>query len=116
MSNRAAGIGFIAIFVFFIWLFNIASFMNHEIVEFTVTDKQVKTVCDGKHSCTTKYMVYTDHTTYQITDSVLMFRFDSSDVYGGISIGKTYRAEAYGWRVPFFSWYQNLDNVREVSD
>lgn len=114
MNGNAIGFGFFAIFLFFAVMINVISYMNSDQVVFTVTDKQAKLVCDGEDSCSNKYMIYTDRTTYEITDSVLLFRFDSSDVYGGIKIGETYRADAYGWRIPFFSMYQNLDNVRLV--
>lgn len=76
---------------------------------FTVTGKEnVKSGDSGK------YLVYTDKTTYEITDSWLCWRWDSSDVYGNIQVGKTYTATLQGYRVPFLSWYPNVINPIEV--
>ena len=73
--------------------------------EFTVTGKEnVKSGNSGK------YLVYTNKTTYEITDSLLNWRWDSSDVYGNIQIGKTYTATLQGFRSPFMSWYPNILN------
>ena len=76
---------------------------------FTVTGKEnVKSGESGK------YLVYTDKTTYEITDTWVGWRWDSSDVYGNIQVGKTYTATLQGYRVPFLSWYQNILNPTEV--
>ena len=76
---------------------------------FTVTGKEnVKSWNSGK------YLVYTDKTTYEVTDTWVGWRWDSSDVYGGIVVGKTYTATLQGYRVPFLSWYQNILNPTEV--
>jgi len=76
---------------------------------FTVTGKE--NVKDGKSG---KYLVYTDKTTYEITDSWYHWRWDSSDVYGSIVVGKTYSATLQGYRVPFLSWYPNVISPLEV--
>ena len=76
---------------------------------FTVTGKEnVKSGNDGR------YLVYTDKTTYEVTDSWVCWRWDSSDVYGRIQVGKTYTATLQGYRVPFLSWYPNIINPTEV--
>lgn len=82
-------------------------------VECCVTDKGIKRV-NGSDV----YLIYgeTDGnvSVYQITDSLLAFRFNSSDVYAGIKVGKTYKFTVKGDRVRLFSWYPNVYNVREV--
>jgi len=76
---------------------------------FTVTGKEnVKSWNSGK------YLVYTDKTTYEVTDTWVGWRWDSSEVFGGIVVGKTYTATLQGYRVPFLSWYQNILNPTEV--
>ncbi len=62
-----------------------------------------------------KYLIFTDKTTFSVEDTWIHWRWDSSDFYGKIQIGKTYDAKVQGWRVPFMSWYQNLIIVTEVS-
>jgi hypothetical protein len=77
---------------------------------FTITGKE-----SVKHGEGGKYLVYTDVTTYEVEDSFIYWRWDSSDVYGALQIGKTYRATLQGWRVPFLSMYQNIIKPVEVA-
>lgn len=80
---------------------------KHHAVTTTVQSKE--RVCSGSNSgC--KYLVFTDHGTYRITDAFLVgtTRFNSSDVYGRIHACDKYRIEYYGWRLPYFSSYPNI--------
>lgn len=82
----------------------------------TVTDKGIK-----NDSNKGKYLVYTKTIdgkveVFEITDSLLAFRFDSSDVYAGIEVGKTYTFEIRGSRNRLFSWYPNIYDCKEVVD
>lgn len=65
----------------------------------------------GKSS---KYLLYCDDTTYEISDSYLYHRWDSSDWYGRVKEGSTYNVTVQGYRVPFLSWYQNVVKMEEV--
>jgi hypothetical protein len=76
---------------------------------FTITGKE--SVRSGKSS---KYLVFTNVTTYEVSDSLLFWRWDSSDVYGRLTVGKTYRATLQGWRIPIFSMYPNILDPVEV--
>lgn len=75
----------------------------------TVSDKGTK-----RNNKTDRYLVYTDQGTYEITDSLFAGRFDSSDLYGKIEVGKTYQMYIAGERHPFISMYPNLYEVKEV--
>ena len=83
---------------------------NIRTVTATVTDKTVK-----RKDSDDKYLVFTDQDTYEITDSLFMGRFDSSDLYGKIEIGKTYEFEIGGKRVHILSWYPNIYQAKEVT-
>ncbi len=63
---------------------------------------------DGASS---KYLVFTDGETFENTDSLWHGKFNSSDVYGHLQVGKHYRANVYGWRIPFMSSYRNIIDV-----
>ena len=77
---------------------------NERKVTTTVSDKGVK-----RHGRSDdKYLVYTDNGTYEITDSLFWPRFDSSDLYGCIEVGKTYEFTVAGYRVPFLTMYPNI--------
>lgn len=60
------------------------------------------------------YLIYGDKETYTDTDSLIYWKFNSSDVYGHIQSGHTYRFTIYGWRVPFLSWYRNILTYQEI--
>ena len=64
-----------------------------------VTDKMVKDDV---------YLIYSEDATYEITDSWLYPRFDSSDLYGKIQVGESYNIIVGGSRIPFLSWYPNI--------
>lgn len=81
-------------------------------VDFTVKDKE--RICSGGESGTCKYLVYTDNGVYQNTDSLWYFKFNSSDIYGALDAGTTYRASVYGFRVPFLSWYKNIIEAHAI--
>lgn len=74
----------------------------------TVTDKTVKNNGDDG-----KYLVFTEDTkgnieVFEITDSLLKGRFNSSDVYAAINVGETYIFTVGGSRNEFLSWYPNI--------
>lgn len=59
-----------------------------------------------------KYLVFTNHGVYQDTDNLFHGKFDSSDLFGRLQVGRTYTCTYTGFRVPFFSSYRNLINCR----
>lgn len=82
----------------------------------TVTGKEVKRVKDDD-----LYLVYTkdisDGTVmvFKIEDSVIPFRRNSSDIYGGIEINKSYTFTVRGFRIRLFSEYQNIYKYTEIN-
>ncbi len=90
-------------------VFSIAAAFHSEPGRFTVTGKEAV-----KSDKSSTYLIFTDVTTYEVDDSLVYWRFDSSDVYGKIQIGKTYTATLQGYRIPFLSMYQNLIDLKEV--
>ena len=87
-----------------------AFYTRHIAIE--VTDKAVKN---------NKYMVYgrtvdPEHLpkSYEITDSAIKGRVDSSDMYAEIEVGKTYEYIVGGNRIPFMSWYPDIYSATEI--
>ena len=81
-----------------------------------VTDKGTK-----RNGDTDKYIVYTisdngETRIYEVTDSFVAGRFNSSDVYSGIEVGKTYEFTVAGERNGFMSWYPNIYEYKEIKD
>lgn len=86
---------------------------NRREVTATVTDKEVKNYSDKS-----KYLVYTKDEdgnvqVFEITDALFAWQFDSSDIYAGIEIGKTYVFDIGGSRRKLFSWYPNIYGFKE---
>lgn len=80
----------------------------------TVTEKGIK-----KESNNDRYLIYTktaegEIQVFEITDSLFAFRFNSSDVYAGIEVGKTYRFDIGGSRSAIRSWYPNIYGYTEI--
>ncbi len=50
-----------------------------------------------------RYLIFTKAETFEDTDSIVFLKFNSSDLYGRIDQGKTYRAKVAGLRIPFLS-------------
>lgn len=80
-----------------------------ENVTFTV-NKAERVVKDDS----SKYLIFTDKGVYENTDALWHWKWNSSDIYNKIAAGKTYEARTYGWRMPFFSTYPNILDVKEL--
>ncbi len=81
----------------------------------TVTEKLVK-----RYDKKDKYLVFTklqdsSVRVFENTDSFLEGKWDSSDIQAQIEPGKKYEFRTYGWRIPFFSFYENILSAREIS-
>jgi hypothetical protein len=86
---------------------------NYRKVTVTVTDKGIKNYKGGS-----KYLIYTKDennkiATYRIEDSLVQGKFNSSDIYGSIEVGKKYTFEIAGERNEFLSMYPNIVKVVE---
>ena len=91
---------------------------NHREVTGTVTKMEVKKAGRFRYN-EEKYLVYTKDENdkvqvYEITDSVIEKRYDSSDLYGEIEVGKTYRFDVAGKRNERRSWYPNIYSAEEI--
>lgn len=105
------GIGLIVLLLLSTIVLSIAcAFHNVPGQTFTVTGKERVQKNDDS-----KYLVFTDQTTYEVTDSWIHGRWSSSDVYGKLVVGKTYTATLQGYRIPFFSMYPNIIEPKEVT-
>ena len=83
-------------------------------VTVTVTDKEVK-----NYDNESKYLIFGEDSdgnisVFEIIDSLFMGRFDSSDTYGGIKVGKTYTFKIGGSRNELFSYYPNIYEYKLV--
>lgn len=89
---------------------------NDHTYTITVTDKERV----NANNAVSKYLIFGtdengDNKVFENTDSFLRFKFNSSDIYGEMEVGKTYEITVIGYRVPFFSAYENIIEIEEIS-
>lgn len=53
---------------------------------------------------------------YENTDCLIRGKFDSSTFYADMEVGKTYEVTLIGFRVPYFSWYENILSYKEIKN
>ena len=75
----------------------------------TINDKQVQN--SGNSS---KYVIFTDKGVKEDSDSIIKWKFNSSDVYAQLKTGCTYDITEFGWRSHFLSMYPNIINAKGV--
>lgn len=82
------------------WIFygTMTTVSNYEIIK-------TERVIDGNSS---RYLIFAKQETLQNTDTWLALKFNSSDIYGKISVGQNCTFKVTGFRIPFFSWYRNI--------
>jgi hypothetical protein len=79
--------------------------------ELTITVKKQEVVMSDGDS---KYLIFTEQgEVFANNDTLLRWKFDSSDMQSQLDKGKTFKVKVYGWRIPFLSKYRNISVVRE---
>lgn len=112
MSDAFKIVGIVCVVLIFVGLSVAYQYGTIANTTFVVNDKDRVSYGSGddlRH----KYLIYTNTETFENTDALFHGKFNSSDIYGKIKIGKKYDAVVYGWRLPFFSAYRNIINIRE---
>jgi len=90
----------------------IISYATVDTVSAEVTDKERVTTGSGD-SRSEKYLVFTNVETLENTDSLLHFKFNSSDLHGSIELGCTYEFTVTGFRIPLMSTYRNILDTKK---
>ena len=84
----------------------------------TVTDKERIYKGSGDTS-SSKYIVFGDDgngnsLVFENTDCFIRGKWNSSNIQGQLKEGNTYKVTVVGYRVSFFSMYQNIIKIEEV--
>lgn len=82
--------------------------VNQNYVTLNVEKKEL-----SSNSVSSTYLVFTKDETFENTNSIALFKFNSSDIYDQIKKGKTYRAKVSGVFVPIISRYRNIIEIQE---
>lgn len=123
MKRRIKGsTGMIIVVVIFIILIvgitAITDFNDHTYV-ITVTDKDRIIENDKDDGNKSKYIVFGDteegkSLVFENTDNILRLKVNSSNIQGSLKEGHTYEITVIGYRVPLFSWYENIIKIKEI--
>lgn len=111
MENLTRNLIFVIVVLVFISMLGIyfSNYFNNQTIEITVADKYIKRNNDND-----EYMIVDeDKNTYKITDLFFKFKFNSTDIYNSLEIGKTYKIKISGFRIKLFSEYPNINEIIE---
>jgi len=109
MNNKKGSFGWI---IFAVMAFLVIGSLSYNVIyafssgheTITIKEKWVKYSGDDA-----KYLISSeDGQVFQITDSILKWRFDSSNLYAYLEQGETYNIDTQGWRFGFLSSYKNI--------
>ena len=97
----------------------ISYYVNEKSYTVTITDKERITEKSGDE-IKSKYLVFCKEDNgativFENTDVVFKGKWNSSDIQGRLEIGKKYRIKTIGYRIPFFSMYENIISVSPVN-
>jgi hypothetical protein len=89
----------------------IIAYTTDDYVTATIKSKERIENRDGDGS---KYLIYTDKGVFENTDTIWYWKFRSSDLYNDLNPGQQYELRKYGFRVGFFSWYENIISAHQL--
>ena len=88
--------------------------------EYTITVTDKERIYEGSgDTSSSKYLVFGEDENgnalvFENTDCFIRGKWNSSNIQGQLKEGNTYKVTVVGYRVPFFSMYQNIIDVAEV--
>ncbi|MCM1441677.1 MAG: DUF1523 family protein [Roseburia sp.] len=113
---------FVVIIAVFVGIEVITTFNDTEyVITVTGKDRIVESTKDndGNKETTSKYIVFADDEdgeslVFENTDCFIRLKFNSSNIQGQLKENHTYKITVIGYRIPFFSMYQNIIRVEDV--
>lgn len=97
---------------FFVWKYTI-TYGNVQSLEITVKDKYIKRSGSDEEKY---FVVDTDGNAYQITDLTFKGKWNSTDLYNQLEVGKKYKIETSGIRNGFMSLYPNINKIKIMEE
>lgn len=96
------------------------SLFNFNDTEYTITVTDKERIYTGSgNSSSSKYLVFGDDQNgnslvFENTDCFIRGKWNSSNIQGQLKVGNTYKVTVVGYRIAFFSMYQNIIKIEEV--
>lgn len=115
MKKKALVVGII--FLILLCIIGSESILKFNDKEYTITVTDKERIYEGDSS--SKYLVFGDDENgnalvFENTDCFIRGKWNSSNIQGKLKEGNTYKITVIGYRIAFFSWYQNIIKVEEI--
>ena len=93
----------------------VPSYYSERTYTATVTDKDIK-----NYNSSSVFLIFTkteygETRVFSMEDTLIKGRWNTADDYAEIEVGETYTFTVIGWRVPFFSWYENIIKFQKMT-
>ena len=113
---------FVAIMIVVILVLSIGyeAIFSFNDTEYTITVTDKERVYEGSgDTSSSKYLVFGDDNNgnslvFENTDCFIRGKWNSSNIHGQLKEGNTYKITVVGYRVSFFSMYQNIIKIEEI--
>ena len=99
------------IIILFIIGFSSEAYLNLYETKTTITINE-KSAAHGEDG---KYLIFTEDEVFTVEDNIFKLKFDASDRYNNLKVGKTYNITCTGMRIHVFSMYRNIISFEEVN-
>lgn len=109
MKNLVIELFFIIIVIIGVIGIAFSGYMNKQTITCEIEDKWTK-----RKNETDIYLVSCGDKVYKISDLLFKWKFDSSDIYSKLKVGKTYEITTTGFRIPLISEYQNINSYKQA--
>ena len=120
--NKNTKTFFVAIMIAVILVLSIGyeAIFSFNDTEYTITVTDKERIYEGSgDTSSSKYLVFGDDDNgnslvFENTDCFIRGKWNSSNIQGQLKEGNTYKVTVVGYRVSFFSMYQNIIKIEEV--
>lgn len=96
-----------------IWICFQFEYGNEKEIICTIEDKWIKRSNEDEGDI---YLVSCDEQVYKVSDLLFKGKFDSSNIYAKLKIGKKYKLTVTGYRFGWISSYQNINDFKLVEE
>ena len=91
--------------------YQVSYYASSKTISITINKTDRITTGSGE-DISSKYLIFTDETTYENTDLMFLGKWNSSDIQGKFKAGETYKVKVVGWRIPILSMYPNIVEIK----
>ena len=120
--NKKTKTFFVAIMIAVILVLSIGyeAIFSFNDTEYTITVTDKERIYEGSgDTSSSKYLVFGDDDNgnslvFENTDCFIRGKWNSSNIQGQLKEGNTYKVTVVGYRVSFFSMYQNIIKIEDV--